>query len=71
MPCYYTGSAEGDRALAAEEGKERLVKKITNLTQMLCDCCQFIEASGYDMPYKGIENFWKKHKKIDAKRKKK
>ena len=31
MPCYYTGSAEGDRALAAEEA---ITKNLTPLSKI-------------------------------------
>lgn len=34
MPCTYTGSLEGDRALALEESREELGKIITKLTHM-------------------------------------
>jgi len=37
MPCYYTGSAEGDRALAAQEAKEELQRIITATAQVACE----------------------------------
>lgn len=73
MPCYYTGSAEGDRELAREEQAEKLAAKITELTRFLCAACQVIEAhkcdSGAGLPLpKGLDAWWNAHKKIDAKR---
>jgi hypothetical protein len=69
MPCYYTGSKEGDAALAYEESVKSLTKKITKLTRLLCKTCEHIEHLEVTFPSEEIENWWEKHKKTDAKRK--
>ncbi len=69
MPCYYTGSAEGDAQLAAKEAREELGKTITELNRYLCAACHVLEINGWPFP-RGLDKWWKKHKKIDAKRKK-
>ena len=70
MPCYYTGSAEGDARLAAEETRERLGKEITNRTRLLCSICQTAEEAKLTLP-KDVQTWWNKHKKVDKKRKEK
>lgn len=75
MPCTYTGSIEGDRALAASEA-------LTEVTDNLCRVLTLVDAHNHlvsndeeaefrviELP-KDIEKFWREHKKIDAKRKK-
>lgn len=76
MPCYYTGSAEGDRALALEEAEKENTAIITELTQMLCST--LTEMEGHLEPEqveailsKRTQTWWRKHKKIDAKRNRK
>lgn len=66
MPCYYTGTAEGDARLAAQE---RLTREEQKFTRMLCKTCQVLEENGIEIP-KGIKKWWKKHKKQDKKRSK-
>lgn len=71
MPCTYTGTIEGDRAMFAEEA-------VTEVTSMLCrtltlledhmKACQKVGVEHY-LP-KDIQIFWKEHKKLDSKRKK-
>lgn len=69
MPCYYTGTKAGDAELDAQEAR----KALTNVTSMLCNLCAMIEATGCDdetgMPA-GTQKWWKEHKKVDSKRKK-
>lgn len=75
MPCTYTGSIEGDRRMAEEEDRQKLGKIITSLTQMICGIMDYIENKGlvtdvselYEVD--GLEQFWEKHKKLDAERK--
>lgn len=68
MPCYYTGSAEGDARLFAEESEERMRKKyakeLIKLTAMLCKMCKKSEDNNLILP-KQIEKWWEKHKKTD------
>lgn len=64
MPCYFTGTAEGDRALEAQEAQENL----TRVTRLLCIACKYIDSQNLPIPEK-IQNWWKKHKKIDKKTK--
>lgn len=80
MPCYYTGSAEGDRALAAEEAiSNNYAPLITELTEMLCACCHELfrepksqieladnPISSSNLPQK-VKDWWKEHQKIDEK----
>lgn len=69
MPCYYTGSAEGDAALAHEESNKKHKSTITKLTRMLCDSCKEMEAKGIEIP-KSVKAWWIRHKKIDKKNEK-
>lgn len=70
MPCYYTGSAEGDRALAAQENADKLAEKLTEMTELACEAMEIIDKAGiaYTSSYK-LRDWWKKHKKLDAARK--
>lgn len=61
MPCYYTGSAEGDAELRAEESR----KLVTELTQMLCSLCEKIPEK--DLP-QNVAKWYKKHRKVDEER---
>lgn len=72
MPCHYTGSAEGDARLAADEAR----KALTEVTQLLCSTIRTVEdhwISGgeeVNLP-KEVKAWWKKHEKIDEARRKK
>ena len=80
MPCYYTGSAEGDRQLALQEASIANNKDsenlITKLTTMLCFLCDEID-NGEAMCWvdidgcqnKDVIEFWQKHKILDEKKK--
>lgn len=79
MPCYYTGTLEGDRLLAEQESKERVQKKLIKLTQMLCSICTEVEKHNSTWEKEDgccvemsdeLKKWWIKHKKIDEKRKK-
>ena len=68
MPCYATGSAEGDARLAAQEANDELTK----VTRLLCKLCGRLERSGFTKPIttdKKLHAWWEKHKKIDRIRK--
>lgn len=61
MPCYVTGSREGDNALAWEEAHKRDVQK---LTRLLCQALQLLEHTDTAIP-KGLTTWWEKHKDQD------
>jgi len=65
MPCYLTGSPEGDARLTLQEAQENA----TNLCEMLCIACRYIEHKDLTIPIE-IQRWWSIHKKIDKKRKK-
>lgn len=60
MPCYYTGSAEGDARLASEEAH----KQVTKLAGLLCESCLAMEKARLKMP-DGTAAWWNEHKTID------
>ena len=76
MPCYMTGSYEGDLKLQ----KDELAEQATNVTQLLCTLCEEIELYNNGLPKEftcfrqfrfpsNVNQWWKKHKEIDRKRK--
>jgi hypothetical protein len=68
MPCTYTGSLEGDRALAAEEEADKLADIITTLTQMLCSVCRAVEEIGREDIFDPlVEGWWQDHQLVDEK----
>jgi hypothetical protein len=65
MPCYYTGTAEGDAKLQRNEAN----KALTKVTRLLCRLCRHHDKySLLDMPPE-VRKWWKKHQMIDNKRK--
>ena len=66
MPCFYTGSEVGDIRLNNEEQRRAL----SEVTEMLCEICKELEEADLldHLPEKTLD-WWKKHKKIDKKRK--
>ncbi len=71
MPCYYTGSAEGDAALAATEAKEKLASELSTTTELLCTTLMQLESTSPEaiksLPA-NVQTWWKKHKKVDQRR---
>ena len=66
MPCYYTGSREGDLALSLEEARTQ----VTRLTRMLCEANKHIDEHSSDYHYVSVrspelDRWWKEHKVID------
>lgn len=59
MPCYYTGSAEGDANLAAKEARDAL----TEVTALLCSMCSAYE-NNQGVPA-AVAKWWSQHKKMD------
>ena|SRR5579862_9145034 len=65
MPCYATGSAEGDARLDAQESREELTK----VSRYLCEAMTLIEKNaGLAYLSNGAKSWWKKHKAIDSRR---
>ena len=65
MPCYVTGSAEGDAHLAAQEANE----EATRVTEMLCSVMRNLDNLGLSRFAPGnVQDWWKKHKRIDQQR---
>lgn len=62
MPCYYTGSAEGDARLDAEIAR----KELTETTELLCKTMKWLEVNNMQIP-EFAKNWWKKHQKSDKK----
>lgn len=65
MPCYITGSAEGDARLAASEANE----EATKLARILCIVGRWADINGRtaSMP-QVFRDWWQAHKKIDRQR---
>lgn len=63
MPCYITGSSEGDARLELHE-TQKVAQKVTRL---LCALCRAWERGDENMP-EGVSEWWEEHKAIDEKR---
>lgn len=60
MPCYRTGSAEGDASLDASEARS----DVTKLTRLLCNACELLEDN--EIPIRGsLREWWLNHLRID------
>jgi hypothetical protein len=65
MPCYITGSQEGDLSLSLEEAHS----KATELTNLLCMQCEALEATkNFHLMHFCVRKWWENHKKIDEDR---
>lgn len=65
MPCYATGSAEGDANLALSEAQE----EATRVTEMLCSVMRNLDILGQSTIAPGnVQDWWKRHKKLDRQR---
>ena len=65
MPCYYTGSAEGDRALQAKEA-------LDEMTSIACFAFSVLEEHNLlSTAPKAYRNWWSRHKTADRERVKK
>ena len=69
MPCYATGSAEGDARLSAQEAQARA----TRATALLCRACEIIEQRVGKLKDMGpiaaeLSAFWAEHQKVDKER---
>lgn len=65
MPCYVTGSAEGDARLAASEARERC----TTLTRLLCEAMDHLTAKQSRLWSDELSQWWAEHQRIDEERK--
>lgn len=68
MPCFVTGSAEGDAQLAASEAREAA----TLATRLLCGVMERISPMQRGDLYRlvaGLQPWWEKHQQIDRDRK--
>lgn len=71
MPCYATGSAEGDARLSEQEAHI----ETTKVTDMLCRTLSQLEDEEWDQNVqiirylpKDVQRWWKEHKKLDKQR---
>lgn len=69
MPCYATGSAEGDARLSAQEARA----EATRVTALLCRACRIIEQRVCKLKDGGpimaeLSAWWAKHQKVDRER---
>lgn len=68
MPCYQTGSREGDALLEAEEARAG----VTKLTRLLCSACSILESledgQHLELWPKDLSVWWRDHKSIDDQR---
>lgn len=68
MPCFITGSAEGDAQLAASEARA----EATKVTRLLCTVMETLEYGDDEHLVRDVPNlhaWWAEHKRIDAERK--
>lgn len=65
MPCYTTGSAEGDAHLAAQEAHEAATKA----SRAACDALNLIEQRGaLSFVSADTLTWWREHQKTDRER---
>ena|SRR5687768_5746084 len=65
MPCYDTGSREGDLALAAREAQV----KVTKLTRLLCEANKVLDGSYLtNSRSREMRERWEEHKRLDKER---
>lgn len=63
MPCYATGSAEGDARLDANEAQAELTK----VSDLLCKACARMDLHHIPMQA-SVRKWWDEHQEIDRKR---
>jgi len=75
MPCYVTGSADGDALLIAQENKKKIGKRLQKSTRLLCKACEIIERveinDDVELMPPMLKKWWLKHKKQDKKQRNK
>lgn len=66
MPCYATGSRQGDLELSLSESQ----KIATKSTQRLCATLEVFEQfEEFNLLPADVKRWWKSHKEVDARRK--
>lgn len=75
MPCYITGSAEGDALLAARENNEKLLKQLQLVTRVACELAGYVVLNDEIHPAvsqrklrelsKEAQNWVMEHRKVD------
>lgn len=66
MPCFYTGSAEGDRAYGLEEVVKEQKKELDRLTRLLCEAGR--AHHNKRRPNQEVRAWWVSHRCADEKR---
>ena len=63
MPCYVTGTSEGDANLHAAEAQ----KAATSATRVACEALRYIEEKG-DIHHLSIsaQQWWREHRVVDG-----
>ncbi len=70
MPCTYTGSIEGDRALAAEQLEDALTEELDEMTALACAAFTQLEKYvGLGLMTPEQQDWWRRHKEADRIRK--
>ncbi len=65
MPCYVTGTAEGDARLAADDARQAA----TRLSELLCMQLRALDETGHENLIHGaVRPWWDEHKRIDQER---
>lgn len=62
MPCYTTGSREGDLKLSVQESRKESSKN----TDMLCRIIRGLSPHDRECLPNDIKAWWEKHEKIDT-----
>ena len=65
MPCYATGSAEGDAQLSAREARQEATENARAACDALAVLEQFVE---FNQLKPATQRWWRRHKKIDRER---
>ena len=65
MPCFYTGSAEGDAQLAAQEAREEL----TEVTRVACELAKLATPKKFVKLSEKTQDWVLEHRKTDKKNK--
>lgn len=66
MPCYATGSRQGDLELSLNDAQ----KIATKATQRLCATLEVFEQyEEFNLLPADVKRWWRKHKEVDARRK--
>lgn len=67
MPCYVTGSAEGDARLSAREAQQRA----TLAARVACEALSLLEQGSYvEVLSEEAQVWWAQHKLVDEQRRK-